>query len=318
MLTQDINIQNILKKLEFNDETFPRTALADAIANRDQIIPDLLEIIKQAKENAEKLVDQGAYFAHIYAMYLLAQFREKSAYPLIVDFFSLPGKISLDIIGDVATEFLGNILASVSCGDTSLMKKLAEDKNIHEYVRCAAVEGFLTLVVCGEKSRDEVMSYYQSLFRGKLEREYSFVWTKLVICSAYLYPEEVFEDIRQVYKEDLIESFFIRFEDVKEYLARGKEKVLADLQRDDRYSLIEDTISEMEWWACFKPSKQPYIVTPVPKAVKKKIKKRIKSRISQPDYDAPPEMKKEKKIGRNEPCPCGSGKKYKKCCGANL
>lgn len=26
---------------------------------------------------------------------------------------------------------------------------------------------------------------------------------------------------------------------------------------------------------------------------------------------------KEKKIGRNDPCPCGSGKKYKKCCGAN-
>ena len=22
-----------------------------------------------------------------------------------------------------------------------------------------------------------------------------------------------------------------------------------------------------------------------------------------------------KKIGRNEPCPCGSGRKYKKCCG---
>lgn len=24
---------------------------------------------------------------------------------------------------------------------------------------------------------------------------------------------------------------------------------------------------------------------------------------------------KKKKVGRNEPCPCGSGKKYKKCCG---
>ena len=31
-----------------------------------------------------------------------------------------------------------------------------------------------------------------------------------------------------------------------------------------------------------------------------------------------PIVKKEKKIGRNDPCPCGSGKKYKKCCGANL
>ncbi|HPO29127.1 MAG TPA: SEC-C metal-binding domain-containing protein, partial [Caldisericia bacterium] len=25
-----------------------------------------------------------------------------------------------------------------------------------------------------------------------------------------------------------------------------------------------------------------------------------------------------KKIGRNDPCPCGSGKKYKKCCGKGL
>ncbi|MBQ8147100.1 MAG: preprotein translocase subunit SecA [Clostridia bacterium] len=28
-------------------------------------------------------------------------------------------------------------------------------------------------------------------------------------------------------------------------------------------------------------------------------------------------IRNEQKIGRNEPCPCGSGKKYKKCCGAN-
>ena len=29
-------------------------------------------------------------------------------------------------------------------------------------------------------------------------------------------------------------------------------------------------------------------------------------------------IKKQKKIGRNDPCPCGSGKKYKKCCGRGL
>ncbi|MBZ4686555.1 MAG: Protein translocase subunit secA [Clostridiales bacterium] len=27
-------------------------------------------------------------------------------------------------------------------------------------------------------------------------------------------------------------------------------------------------------------------------------------------------VRREKKVGRNDPCPCGSGKKYKKCCGA--
>jgi preprotein translocase subunit SecA len=35
----------------------------------------------------------------------------------------------------------------------------------------------------------------------------------------------------------------------------------------------------------------------------------------QPAKKAP--VKADKVVGRNEPCPCGSGKKYKNCCGAN-
>ena len=35
------------------------------------------------------------------------------------------------------------------------------------------------------------------------------------------------------------------------------------------------------------------------------------------DTDAP-EFTHEAKVGRNDPCPCGSGKKYKKCCGATV
>ncbi|MGD9857709.1 MAG: SEC-C metal-binding domain-containing protein [Planctomycetaceae bacterium] len=29
-----------------------------------------------------------------------------------------------------------------------------------------------------------------------------------------------------------------------------------------------------------------------------------------------PIRNREVKVGRNDPCPCGSGKKYKKCCGS--
>lgn len=36
---------------------------------------------------------------------------------------------------------------------------------------------------------------------------------------------------------------------------------------------------------------------------------------SNPRHIQPPA--KSEKVGRNDPCPCGSGKKYKKCCGAN-
>jgi uncharacterized protein len=32
--------------------------------------------------------------------------------------------------------------------------------------------------------------------------------------------------------------------------------------------------------------------------------------------EAPEPLRVEVRAGRNDPCPCGSGKKYKKCCGA--
>ena len=30
-----------------------------------------------------------------------------------------------------------------------------------------------------------------------------------------------------------------------------------------------------------------------------------------------PVKREDNKVGRNDPCPCGSGKKFKKCCGKN-
>ena len=48
-------------------------------------------------------------------------------------------------------------------------------------------------------------------------------------------------------------------------------------------------------------------------------KKKKSLQLSHGDEEAKPATirRKEKKIGRNDPCSCGSGKKYKKCCGAN-
>jgi preprotein translocase subunit SecA len=37
--------------------------------------------------------------------------------------------------------------------------------------------------------------------------------------------------------------------------------------------------------------------------------------FSHGDSAAQPKQRQNKKVGRNDPCPCGSGKKYKKCCG---
>lgn len=56
---------------------------------------------------------EGDYMAHLYAMFLLAQFRETRAYSLVVRFASLQGNLLYSLCGDFITEDLGRVLASV-------------------------------------------------------------------------------------------------------------------------------------------------------------------------------------------------------------
>jgi hypothetical protein len=243
-----MEVQGILQQFATTTGTFPREAVAQAIAQREAITPELLRILAEAQHNIAHLIESDS-IAHIYAMYLLAQFREPRAYPLIVEFFSIPGDIALDTTRDVATEDLGRILASVSCGDIRLMTALIENEHANEYVRVAALRGLVTLVACGEQSRDDIVAYYHQLFQGRLAREMPFVWSGLVSASNDLYPEELYDDIKHAYDDELIEPGFIGLDDIDETLQRGKVHVLDELRRNQRYSLITDTITEMEWWA---------------------------------------------------------------------
>ena len=43
-------------------------------------------------------------------------------------------------------------------------------------------------------------------------------------------------------------------------------------------------------------------------------KERYMGRVVYQSEDDMPYVRSSKKIGRNDPCPCGSGKKYKHCC----
>jgi uncharacterized protein YchJ len=64
----------------------------------------------------------------------------------------------------------------------------------------------------------------------------------------------------------------------------------------------------MEWWASFRdnPPSQAKGGAPI----------FGQSNLKPPQTAAISQVKNTKaKTGRNEPCPCGSGKKYKKCCG---
>jgi preprotein translocase subunit SecA len=53
------------------------------------------------------------------------------------------------------------------------------------------------------------------------------------------------------------------------------------------------------------------------RAVAPKIELSAPPKVEGPQRSQPT-VSKDAKVGRNDPCPCGSGKKYKKCHGAEV
>ncbi|MGH7576811.1 MAG: SEC-C metal-binding domain-containing protein, partial [Longimicrobiales bacterium] len=45
---------------------------------------------------------------------------------------------------------------------------------------------------------------------------------------------------------------------------------------------------------------------------------RLATNRGDPPSARPKPLVAEDKVGRNDPCPCGSGRKYKKCCGIGV
>ncbi len=256
-------MQNLIKQIEYNHGHFHRNELEEIIARREEAIPALLKLMAEIRDNPEKSIEDPEYFGHIYATYILAQFRVKEAYPIFVDMLSMPGEIPFDLYGDTITEDAGRILASLYDDDIAPIKELIEDVDVNEYVRRQAADSLNILVTNHKLSIEYVLAYYQELLEGVLSDMDFDIMNHIRGCRSKL------------------------------IIAQDDESLII-FERYDR--LIDDAIKELEGWACFPLD--------VKGSINKPVVKNNQETVFQP-----------RAVQRNEFCPCGSGMKYKKCCG---
>ncbi len=270
---------------------FPRIAVEAAVEQQEAITPHLLRALEDAPHLLRQPEANEGGLLVFFALFLLAQFREERAYPLLVDLAAIPGESIMDYFGDFITEDLGRLLASISGGNIAPMRRLVEDPQVNEYVRSGALVGMLTLVAEGIVPRDEIVAYFRSLYRGGLEKQESFVWSALVSESSKLYPEELMPEIEKAFADDLVDTSFIDLPWIERILNRGQAATLKALQENQHYRLINDTVEALESWLFFHEEPPP------------------------PPAPSLSPASSGEKVGRNAPCPCGSGRKYKHCCG---
>jgi len=311
-----MQLEEILKELEYNRGYFPREAVQEAVAHQEEITPHLLEILEDIAASWEaRLDEEEEYFAHIYAVHLLAQFRESRTYPLVLQFIRLPDELTTDLFSESSSNIFGRALAATCDGDVEPIKQLLEDDEVEEFGKWACMTAFVVMVNTGTLPREAVVAYFRELLQSKLQRKPSCAWDGLVNSCLDLYPGEVYDDIMKAYEDGLVSSGTVAPSDVEASLSMGLDACMRELSADHHAQPINDTVRELEWWASFQPQEERVAEVPVPPppVVPDPPAPQQQDHATEP---AEPLKREAPKVGRNSPCPCGSGKKFKKCCAA--
>lgn len=303
-----MTIPEILEALANPGRVYPLKAMQAAIEQREAITPKLLRILEEVADDPARFASQSELMSHIFALYLLAQFREKRTCRLLVKIANNPGQLPFDLLGEILTDGLSKGIASTYDGNPEPIHSLIENESLDEFVRAAALESLAVMVKAGIMPRDAIAAYLRSLFHGKLGRTANFMWCALVTCSVDLLGPELMKEIEQAFSDNLVDPLYDSLEGVKTQLNRPDVERLKSVP-----DLITDAIGETDWWAMFHPEKDSP-EPPVPFEEDDEYLDYLPPLPGSPDPSKPEPLILPPKIGRNDPCPCGSGKKYKKCC----
>ncbi len=283
---------------------FPAEALALADAHREEVAPALVDELRLLAEDPAR-VDQEDML-QIYAMYLLAWWRDaRGLQPLLALACLNDPDLQGALFGDSLAPGLGRCLGSMARGHLQPLLALASDEQACQSARVAALDGLRACVLEGDASRETVLHLLRDLAgreaaRGRADPGDGEFLNHVVGLAADLCDADMLPAIRGWFDEGLLDPVLADFHSLELDALLLPEQGLQQ-QRERGMGYVRSPEAEMGWWYCF--SEKAAV-----------DEQRSANPVAAPP--AQPHVRDHGKVGRNDPCPCGSGKKYKKCHGA--
>ncbi len=298
---------------------FPGEAILYAIENQEHTTPVLLEYLQYAIEHVSQLSED--YSGHLYAVFLLSQFREKKAFPLIMKLCHLKSDEQDFLLGDCITEYLHRFIASTYDGNLQAIQVIIEDPTIDFFVRGQALDSFLVLLTHGLITNEFIDTYSSTLFDVFIEQKDIDGMTALVDFWGNYHPSPFIAKIKKAFSLELVNEEYIGLDEML-ILAENKQPYYV---ANSRYQMIVNTIAEMADWSCFAEDDEVDVLIDDFDGFEDLDLDELEENFPDilpleqdephPDYQFGKTIKYDTpKLGRNDPCYCGSGKKYKKCC----
>jgi hypothetical protein len=303
-----------LEQLALQNRKFPEKALRIVQAQREAAIPRLIEAIEQATANAATgVIVKGGIT--LFALHLLTEFQAKEAWPAIRKAISLPGNAPYDLFTDVISETLPGIIAQFNADSPATIEELIGDQKLNQFVRWSAAGSFLHLVRSGKMTRVDAVHRLRKALKAAVQNN-DYKGIDPVLMELYNFaPTEAESEIREAYARNLVGDMATTLEDFEDSFQGGRQWFQESLE-ECKPTEIADTVEELRGWN-WPGDKEPVpsLEAPSPGEIDSVTASPASQDSSPPIpvqvvHDTP-------RVGRNDPCPCGSGKKFKKCCGNN-
>ncbi len=244
--------------------------------------------------------DDNKYYATIHAGCALFQLDALAATPILITQF-----YKADVYDDEWIDDYMRLIASIGAEALPLIYP-AISHNLeqgHEFAASRLVEVVGDIAKEDSQTHDEITPVATSLL-ANYQQQPEFFNTMAVALLVQCQSLDSIELIRQAFAANKVDlSYMGDVEDVeielglrtkrdtpaRNYVFESMTKGLTQDQKDAFLSDMNKVLGTIE---------QPQSMKSQPSLIKEQL----------------PIKRIEAKIGRNDPCPCGSGKKYKKCC----
>lgn len=252
---------------------------AEEIKSRKETVPYLLEILDD-----EKALYDPEDWALFHAMHLLGAMKVYEAVPKVLEMIKEDNEL---IFGDWTENIIPSFFYSMGPLAVDSIIRAIKDNSLDWYPRCYLSTSLVIISRDYPNTREKIVECFREIITDYLNNSREDVFISFIAEDvSSLQDKEIFGLVEKAYEKGLVSDDITDFHYSLNAFETGDIKNYEDITRDIM--------------SYFDKENMDYL-------------KRIDN-CGNPEIKVCFHTSKSKKIGRNDPCICGSGKKYKKCC----
>ena len=306
VVPKDISVADALEQIRLEDEEIPFQYLKFIEDNKEAAKTFIMDEMKCYIENPDSYAKNNGFLS-VYIPFILGQWEEKKSSKDIIDLVACSDD-SIDIrIGYSIIEEYPIVLYKCFDGDTAYLENVIKQEGISSFSKLAYLKALSMYYIADMNNIEGLKVYLEKLIKEQPELA---TWISDIVLMHQ--REELVTAAELCLKSKFYNpSVNGKRSEFMFHFHNGSR------DETEKYKLPFNATAAMKKWSQFdaeRPIVPEYnmLYQKLLNAREEKMSKSGRNAIAQDNHQP---VVKGRKIGRNEPCPCGSGKKYKKCCG---